>query len=440
MDQRVVRLGEAAHSGNMDNLYALLREDPYLLENIEAVPFIDTPLHEAVISGKTRFVMEMMNLKPSFARKLNLDGFSPLHLAIGTSQPRMVVELLKVDPSLALVKGREGMTPLHLAVRNGASDLVVELIMACPECNQDVNVDGQTALHIAVTIGKIEVLEVLIGWLCRWEHKTAASTETEVLNKRDHQGNTTLHVAAYQNKDQELRMLLSVKKIDRNIKNHNGLTVLDVLQSRGHQMDADTERLVLQSGAKQANSLPKVTTLLEVLRLPPTRFWNNIIAIERYRSRITDETRNALLVLSTLVITTTYQLVLQPPGGTNDGKVVMNTSTYSSLWMFNTAGFLAAVFLVMFMVQVDAIRLLFIFPVFPCMYAAYMMSSHAISPSDASFEGTLPAFCGIVILVSAVIFLNEGMQYLWPRTGPPTCELTLDGFTKLHRVTKVVQK
>lgn len=196
------KLAEAARSGNIDSLYALLRDDPYLLEKIEAVPFIDTPLHEAVISGKTRFVMEMMNLKPSFARKLNPDGFSPLYLAVEKGRSRLVVELLKVDPSLALVKGREGITPLHLAVSSGASDLVVELLVACPECIQDVNVDGQTALHIAVAEGRIEVLKVLIGWLRRCTDIEAESTETAVLNKRDHQGNTALHVAAYENKDQ----------------------------------------------------------------------------------------------------------------------------------------------------------------------------------------------------------------------------------------------
>lgn len=239
---------------------------------------------------------------------------------------------------------------------------------------------------------------------------------------------------------QELRMLLSTKKIDRNIKNHNGLTVVDVLQSRGQQMDADAERLVLRYGAKQANSLPKYTTILEVLRSQPTRLRNFKIAMWRYQSQITDETRNALLILSTLVITTTYQMVLQPPGGTIGGKVVMKTSTYSTLWMFNSVGFVAAFLLMIFMVQVDALRLMFLFPVFPCMYAAYMVSSNVISPSDASFVGSLPAFCVLVISCFTFICLDSGMQYLRLLTGQPTCELTMDGFTKLHRVTKAVQK
>ncbi|KAL4377031.1 hypothetical protein GQ457_02G030420 [Hibiscus cannabinus] len=44
--------------------------------------FVDTPLHVSADLGNTGFATEMMSLKPSFARKLNRDGFSPIHLAL----------------------------------------------------------------------------------------------------------------------------------------------------------------------------------------------------------------------------------------------------------------------------------------------------------------------------------------------------------------------
>ncbi|KAL1191839.1 Ankyrin repeat-containing protein BDA1 [Cardamine amara subsp. amara] len=361
------RLAEAARSGNSETVYALLREDPYLLENIEAVPFIDTPLHEAVNWGESRFVMVIMNLKPSFARKLNPDAFSPLHLAVKQSRFRLVRQLLKADPSLAHVKGREGMTPLHLAVENGASELVVQFYKACPECIQDVNVDGQTALHIAVANGKMEVLEVLIGWLCRLEGRTAESIENKVYNKRDLDGNTVLHVAADKAKFQELMMLLELRKICKDIKNHNGLTAVDILKIL---LDTNKDGLLLESGAVEAVSVPKVTRMLKVLRLQPTRFQNIKLAFKRSRSLITDETRNALLVLSTLVMTATYQMVLQPPG---------------------------ASFLVMFLLQVNAFKIMFYFPMFPCMCLAYLLSSEVISPSDAYVVKILPGFVFVIL-------------------------------------------
>ncbi|WRX12630.1 hypothetical protein QQP08_005117 [Theobroma cacao] len=51
--------------------------------------------------------MELMNLKPSFARKLNQRGFSPIHLALQTKQEKMVDDLLSIDEDLVRVKGRE---------------------------------------------------------------------------------------------------------------------------------------------------------------------------------------------------------------------------------------------------------------------------------------------------------------------------------------------
>ncbi|MBA0633788.1 hypothetical protein Godav_026058, partial [Gossypium davidsonii] len=69
-----------AAQGHINVLYELIQNDQYVLEHIDHVPFLDTPLHVAASSGNIEFMMEMMNLKSSFARKLNQAGFSPMHL------------------------------------------------------------------------------------------------------------------------------------------------------------------------------------------------------------------------------------------------------------------------------------------------------------------------------------------------------------------------
>ncbi|MFQ6646899.1 hypothetical protein Gotur_019457, partial [Gossypium turneri] len=63
-------------------------------------------------------MMEIIKLKPSFARKLNQGGFSPLHLALQT-----VHRLLRFDKGLVRVKGWEDLTPLHHVVQTGNVDL-----------------------------------------------------------------------------------------------------------------------------------------------------------------------------------------------------------------------------------------------------------------------------------------------------------------------------
>ena len=196
------RLQQAAESGSINDLYALIDENPCILENIDAMPFVNTPLHIAASCGEIAFAVEMLNLKPSFAKKLNTNGCRPLHLAGEKDQQELVTWLLRIDPSLAGVKGREGITLFHLLVLRANVDLVVECLITSPECIKDVSVNGQNALHLAVVNERFEVLQVLTGWIQRMSQKNARSIEYSVLNKMDLTGNTPLHLAAYKNDHQ----------------------------------------------------------------------------------------------------------------------------------------------------------------------------------------------------------------------------------------------
>ena len=90
-----------------------------LLECIDELPFINTPLHIAASYGNIQFGLELMNLKPSFARKLNPNGFSPIHFALQNGHIELVRQLLQLDGDLVRVKGRERLTPLHYVVESG---------------------------------------------------------------------------------------------------------------------------------------------------------------------------------------------------------------------------------------------------------------------------------------------------------------------------------
>ena len=57
MDPRLI---SAAQIGSIDDLYALIHEDPYILETIDVIPFISTPLHVAYAFGNLAFAMDMI--------------------------------------------------------------------------------------------------------------------------------------------------------------------------------------------------------------------------------------------------------------------------------------------------------------------------------------------------------------------------------------------
>jgi len=187
-------LNVAAEAGNIGLLYGVIQVNSSILEIIDSNEFVKTPLHIAATQGHLPFAIEVMNLKPSFALKLNKEGLSPIHLAIQNNHINMVFCFVDMNKDLVRLKGREGMTPLHFASQNGEDELLAKLLFACPESIEDVTVRGETALHIAVQNNQYEVLELLVCFLKKNTKRGARKLEYKILNQKDEIGNTILHI------------------------------------------------------------------------------------------------------------------------------------------------------------------------------------------------------------------------------------------------------
>ena len=193
---------KAAACEDIDKLYESIKDDEFFLERIDLFPFFETPLHKAAADGKTLFAMEIMRLKPSLARKPNLEGYSPIHLALKKNQTEVVRRLLQVDGSLVRVKGREGITPLHYAAEKGDDKLLAEFLSFCPDSIEDVTIQNETALHVALKNEKLKAFTFLVGWLRKnWTEKSIFWERT-VLNWKNEIGNTVLHDAVSENQTQ----------------------------------------------------------------------------------------------------------------------------------------------------------------------------------------------------------------------------------------------
>ena len=205
-----ITLEAAARWGDINCLYTLIQEDPRVLERVDKIPFVDTPLHIAASAGHLQFSMEIMRLKPSFARKLNQQGFSPIHLALQHGRKKLVLRFVDIRKYLVRVKWREGLTPLHFVSQTGDIDLLAAFLEACPKSIEDVTIRSETALHIAMKYGQLEALKVLVGWLRRTTHKGAGvSFGNSILNHKDEAGNTIMHLAA-NNGDVQVRLYMFI--------------------------------------------------------------------------------------------------------------------------------------------------------------------------------------------------------------------------------------
>ncbi|GMN30942.1 hypothetical protein TIFTF001_003031 [Ficus carica] len=302
------RLDVAARAGDIDALYSLMKEDAYLLERIEEVPFIDTPLHVAASAGQVHFAMEIMRLKASFARKLNQNGYSPIHLALQNEQTKVVLRLLDVDTELVRVQGREGKTPLHFAAECGMIDLLAEFLSACPKSIQDLTIRKETALHVAIKSDKLEALEV------DGLSMSARMASSTGVTMKEIPSCMLLHLGIKSGSRLFAIMLqmvsLLIGRIDINAKNLAGLTALDVSQNQPQPESSKLRRMLLRGGARRALSLPTIPKLADSLK--SNMSWQEKWIVSNYRQKLylSNEDRNVILLVAVLFATANYEAAL----------------------------------------------------------------------------------------------------------------------------------
>ncbi|PPE02212.1 hypothetical protein GOBAR_DD00739 [Gossypium barbadense] len=408
------KLREAAKAGNIDSLYAVIRKDPYILDRIDQVPFIDTPVQVAVTSGQDDFAVEVMNLKPSLARKLNTDGYSPIHLAI--QDERMVLCLFEIDKDLVRVKGREGYAPLHYAAEQGNLRFLAQFLVNSPEYS----------LHIVAKNNKLEPVQVLAQSLRRTNchgfntYFYCSSMRKKLLNWKDKDGNTALHVAAY-NQPQMIKFLLNCKvKVNEIIS--SGKTPLDViqeLQTLDEASKRDSMKILRNAEALNASLTPR------------PRHLTQIIENKYYRPRKSIGS-SAVLVILVLILTSTYQATLSPPGGvlqpdskdpTNQdfhsfapqktdkksnhmnskcGKSTLNYSRdFRLFYVPNTIAFIVTFILTLGLLAIVASRITWLLlPPLLLLYFCLLSSTFDISPENA------PVFIAFAPLLSLPIMFR----------------------------------
>ncbi|XP_059658709.1 ankyrin repeat-containing protein NPR4-like [Cornus florida] len=308
------RLRAAAYEGNIEYLYALIQEDPNILErNIDDKLVADTPLHVAALTGKHHFAAEVMKLKPSYATKLNPEGLTPIHVALRNGHDRMVEWFISIDSNLVRAKGEEGMTCLHYVILQGNRKLLRSFLIASEESIEDLTTKRETALHIALKFYVPRIFEALVGRLKK-------VNKEYILNWPDEDGNTILHIATSTNQTEAVKLLLSekmIRKIKVNAKNNLNLTALDIVQSLPPELN-NKEIKDMLGRAKFMLCWPRAKRG-EFVNDDPLEDIDKLSMqekIEKYYFGFGDrDMSQAVLTVAVLIATAAFQAVLSPPGG-----------------------------------------------------------------------------------------------------------------------------
>nr|XP_023899146.1 ankyrin repeat-containing protein BDA1-like [Quercus suber] len=216
----------------------------------------------------------------------------------------MVSRLLQVNGDLVRIKGREGITPLHYAVAvDDQLDLLAKFLSVCPNSIEDVMTRNETVLHIALKYGKLEAFKFLVEWIRQKRSKNSIFWERKILNWKNEEGNTA-------------GRLLLKSGVDINAKNLEGHTAGDILAEQTPVENNNEIRVVLlRAGALSANSSLPDYNYSCYLRSIVSSLEESLIRRSREWRMISEDKRDALLVVTTLLIAVTYEGVLNPPGG-----------------------------------------------------------------------------------------------------------------------------
>ncbi|KAH7537754.1 hypothetical protein FEM48_Zijuj03G0126500 [Ziziphus jujuba var. spinosa] len=409
----VIRLFEAAQTGNIQILHQLLAENPFILHTIELSSQGFNPLDIASTAGHVEFVKEIIRLRPDFAKQVNQDGFSPIHIAAAIGNMDTVREFMKVDQKLCRLEGRNRWTALHYAASRGKVDTIQEMLLACPESIEDVTVQNETALHLAVKNCQFQAINfMVVEWLISNPGTNPLPLEVNAVNK-------------------------------------SGLTALDVLLIFASEAgDREIEEILRNAGARRARDM-----IMSLSTTPPYEITNNNIQtpsaangpttsdlcadnlvnyfkFKRGRDSPSDA-RTALLVIAVLVTTATFQAGLNPPGGVwqdtesnggprnpshEAGRSIMGSYhpvTYLLFMVFNSIGFSISIYMITVLIS----NFPFLWEFRACVLALYFTYNIAITsmaPNSlkvflTAFSSALPSLSPLIAkLVSKLIMASRG--------------------------------
>ncbi|KAB2019318.1 hypothetical protein ES319_D08G290300v1 [Gossypium barbadense] len=313
------KLFEASRKGETSTLLQLIEEDPLILEDNTHHASLETPLHVSSSHGHADFVRQILKQNPGLAKTANRKGYTPLHLASANGHVETVNELLKIEREiggheLCRRKDYKGRVALHLAVIKGRERVAGELVMACPESIKEITDKKETILHLA---GKNENgCKFVKGLIDGIKAK-------EMLNLKDEDGNTVLHLAALRKQHEVMNLLLQQPELDVNAVNSNNLKALDILLKGPKQSNDEEiahmlhlasmpklENQVLTDPSRPNNAVVDAVVEVDMTMKDSTSKKNNVDSFKWL-----EEMRRGTTVAAVLIATVTFEVALNPPGG-----------------------------------------------------------------------------------------------------------------------------
>nr|TKS04303.1 hypothetical protein D5086_0000145040 [Populus alba] len=167
---------------------------------------------------------------------------------------------------------------------------------------------GENALHVAVKNNQYKALETLI------QLASQIQVGDELVNAKDEDGNTVLHLACAAKNSKIVKLLVSDRaNVEVNAVNSEGLTALDIsVTSMAGSKELEEIQEVLRSAGAEVSGRPVQAPVSNQRQQALSREDRSLTS---RNENYADSLRNGVGVLAALFATSSFQLGMHPPGG-----------------------------------------------------------------------------------------------------------------------------
>lgn len=291
----------AVKTGDLQTVKPLLEAlviDDSTLKKLEG----NSPVHAAIMEKNLDMLEEIVNQKPELVKVRDGKGGTPLHFAAMIGYlPGVQFLLRNCNDTSALQKNLQGSLPIHLASQSGHIKVIQDLLQKWPDPKELINREGQNILHVAAKCGRNKVVKFIL--------KT--SSLESLINEKDRNGNTPLHLAAMNWHPMVVTSLTWDSRVDVKLVNNSCLTALDVAlqNTKGQRMFREKKTIQVLKSAGSSRSLDS-KIFKQQGQVVPKNF--EPLQMEWIKDRI-----NTLLLVETLMVTVTFTAGFTLPGGYN---------------------------------------------------------------------------------------------------------------------------
>ncbi|KAL1812240.1 hypothetical protein ACET3Z_022305 [Daucus carota] len=213
---------------------------------------INRAIHAAARGGNLVILKDLLECCSDILTYRDNEGSTILHAAAGRGQVEVVKDLIASSDIINSVDN-QGNTSLHVAAYRGQLAAVEVLMHASPPSMYSKNNAGETFLHRAVAGFQIPIFRRVDRQIELMKNLARGNNFVieEIINAKNNDGRTALHLAVIGNIHTDLvELLMTAHSINVNICDNDGMTALDLLKQRPRSASSEilTRQLISAGG------------------------------------------------------------------------------------------------------------------------------------------------------------------------------------------------